>query len=579
MFRKTESTPQLDLFTAPSNILPRRAQKKYTDEKAWHNQFFKLVTSRIDEESFRPLFEATTMGAPNASVRILVAMSILKEGFGCSDEDLFEKCEFDLLARRALGLEMLDDKLPSLDTYYLFGRRLTEYEQRTGINLMERCFEQVTGEQIKLFKISGSSVRMDSKLIGSNIAQYSRYELIHRTLCKVLRQDGVMTMLNPKLRKGAEVWLGEDSGKTVYRSNKDEMAQRLVRIGLYIYAVLKRLKDDAPGYALLHRVFHDQYVVEKGRVELKDKHKVASDSLQSPDDPDATYRDKGGQKVSGYVTNITETIESDKPSIITSVQTEPVTFADCNFLQDAISNTERVTGHLVENVYADGAYQSPENREFARLHMGMELLTGKLQGGCRYLLDREHGTDNLKVTDTETGEVFDAIYVGENKREGKHWRVNLSHVKPTHPWRYFNEDEVRRSELRRKIESLPPEEQHKRNNIEAAMFQYSFHTRNGKTRYRGLFRHRLQAFHRCMWMNLRRLVLFQTTISQRPLPEPASSLIGKTEDYISSLIKAVSDPMKVFCEYLMLVVEKSVWSVLKLRLSTSEQMFNLNATF
>jgi len=579
MFRKTESTPQLDLFTAPSNILPRRAQKKYTDEKAWHNQFFKLVTSRIDEESFRPLFEATPMGAPNASVRILVAMSILKEGFGCSDEDLFEKCEFDLLARRALGLEMLDDKLPSLDTYYLFGRRLTEYEQRTGINLMERCFEQVTGEQIKLFKISGSSVRMDSKLIGSNIAQYSRYELIHRTLCKVLRQDGVMTMLNPKLRKGAEVWLGEDSGKTVYRSNKDEMAQRLVRIGLYIYAVLKRLKDDAPGYALLHRVFHDQYVVEKGRVELKDKHKVASDSLQSPDDPDATYRDKGGQKVSGYVTNITETIESDKPSIITSVQTEPVTFADCNFLQDAISNTERVTGHLVENVYADGAYQSPENREFARLHMGMELLTGKLQGGCRYLLDREHGTDNLKVTDTETGEVFDAIYVGENKREGKHWRVNLSHVKPTHPWRYFNENEVRRSELRRKIESLPPEEQHKRNNIEAAMFQYSFHTRNGKTRYRGLFRHRLQAFHRCMWMNLRRLVLFQTTISQRPLPEPASSLIGKTEDYISSLIKAVSDPMKVFCEYLMLVVEKSVWSVLKLRLSTSEQMFNLNATF
>ncbi|MBR0243075.1 MAG: transposase, partial [Bacteroidaceae bacterium] len=357
MFRKTESTPQLDLFTAPGNILPRRAQKKYTDEKAWHNQFFKLVTSRIDEESFRPLFEATTMGAPNASVRILVAMSILKEGFGCSDEDLFEKCEFDLLARRALGLEMLDDKLPSLDTYYLFGRRLTEYEQRTGINLMERCFEQVTGEQVKLFKISGSSVRMDSKLIGSNIAQYSRYELIHRTLCKVLRQDSVMTMLNPKLRKGAEVWLGEDSGKTVYRSNKDEMAQRLVRIGLYIYAVLKRLKDDAPGYDLLHRVFHDQYVVEKGRVELKDKHKVASDSLQSPDDPDATYRDKGGQKVSGYVTNITETIESDKPSIITSVQTEPVTFADCNFLQDAISNTERVTGHLVENVYADGAYQ------------------------------------------------------------------------------------------------------------------------------------------------------------------------------------------------------------------------------
>lgn len=491
MFRKTDTNSQLDLFTAPGNVLPNRAQKKYSDEKAWHNQFFKLVTSQIDEEAFKPLFEETKMGAPNASVRILVAMSILKEGFGCSDEALFEKCEFDLLARKALGLEMLDDKLPSLDTYYLFGRRLTEYEQRTGINLMERCFEQVTGKQIKLFKISGNSVRMDSKLIGSNIAQYSRYELIHRTLCKVLHEDGIMIMLNPKLRKGAELWLSEDSSKTVYRSNKGEMAQKLIRIGLYIYDVLKRLKDDAPGYELLHRVFHDQYVVDKGKVELKDKHNVSSDSLQSPDDPDATFRDKGGQKVSGYVTNITETIEEDKPSIITSVQTEPVTFADCHFLQDAVSNTERVTGHIVENVYADGAYQSPENREFARLHMGMELLTGKLQGGCKYLLDREPGTDNLKVTVIDTGEIIDAIYIGETKRAGKHWRVKLSHVKPTHPWRYFNEEEVNRSELRRKIESIPLEEQHKRNNIEAAMFQYSLHTRSGKTRYRGLFRHRL----------------------------------------------------------------------------------------
>ena len=33
MFRKTETNPQLDLFTAPSTILPKRAQKKYTDEK------------------------------------------------------------------------------------------------------------------------------------------------------------------------------------------------------------------------------------------------------------------------------------------------------------------------------------------------------------------------------------------------------------------------------------------------------------------------------------------------------------------------------------------------------------------
>lgn len=95
---------------------------------------------------------------------------------------------------------------------------------------------------------------------------------------------------------------------------------RQVRIGMYIYEVLKHLKDDAPLYNLLHRVFHEQYIVEKGKVIPRDKKTISSDSLQSPDDPDATYRNKDGQKVHGYTTNLTETIDENKPSLIVSVQ-------------------------------------------------------------------------------------------------------------------------------------------------------------------------------------------------------------------------------------------------------------------
>lgn len=94
------------------------------------------MTTKIDEEIFKPLFpEGKKSGRPNASIRILVAMSVLKEGFGCSDEDLFEKCEFDLLTRKALGMELLTDVTPSIDTYYLFRRRICEYQERTGIDL------------------------------------------------------------------------------------------------------------------------------------------------------------------------------------------------------------------------------------------------------------------------------------------------------------------------------------------------------------------------------------------------------------------------------------------------------------
>ena len=43
---------------------------------------------------------------------------------------------------------------------------------------------------------------------------------------------------------------------------------------------------------------------------------------------------------------------------------------------------------------------------------------------------------------------------------------------------------------------------------EATMFQYSFHTRNNKTRYRTKIKHTLQAIARCAWINMCRLFLY-----------------------------------------------------------------------
>ncbi len=61
---------------------------------------------------------------------------------------------------------------------------MTEYEERTGIDLFDKCFMGITRKQALEYRISGKAVRMDSKLISSNIAWYSRYEIIHETLCK-----------------------------------------------------------------------------------------------------------------------------------------------------------------------------------------------------------------------------------------------------------------------------------------------------------------------------------------------------------------------------------------------------------
>ena len=49
-----------------------------------------------------------------------------------------------------------------------------------------------------------------------------------------------------------------------------------------------------------------------------------------------------------------------------------------------MENSERVTDSTIEDLYADGAYQSPDNREFAKNHNAMQLKTGKMQSGLSY---------------------------------------------------------------------------------------------------------------------------------------------------------------------------------------------------
>lgn len=94
-------------------------------------------------------------------------------------------------------------------------------------------------------------------------------------------------------------------------------------------------------------------------------------------------------------------------------------------------------------------------------------------------------------------------------------------------------------QLRKLIESLPSKVQHKRNNVETVMFQYCFHACNGKTRYRGLFKHPMYAYRRCVCMNLRRMVLFQNSTFQRLI----FALLGAIREAFCS-IKAIS--RKVF---------------------------------
>ncbi len=87
-----------------------------------------------------------------------------------------------MLTRSAIGLYNADDAVPIESTYCLFRKRVNDYAKAGNENLFHVLFTELTQNKCIDFNVSGKRIRMDSKLLDSNIAWLSRYELVHETL-------------------------------------------------------------------------------------------------------------------------------------------------------------------------------------------------------------------------------------------------------------------------------------------------------------------------------------------------------------------------------------------------------------
>jgi hypothetical protein len=510
MFKKSNKEPQLDAFASVPMMLDSSAYKQYSDKESWHNQFHYQVVMRLDETIFSVLYNNTT-GAPNSPIRTLVGMMILKESFVWSDSQLFEQCRFNLLVRGALGLFNMNDPLPVESTYYLLRKRLYEHQTQTGEDLMGKAFAQITSGQIKEFDVNGHSIRMDSKLIGSNIALFSRYEIIHVTLDTFYKSlDTVAkSRLLPADLEQLDKLSAEEPLKTVYRSTREELKGRLQPIGMLIYKLVRLFGDlQTESFQLLQRVFNEQYKVsENQQIELRPKEEISSSSVQSPHDPDSAFRNKGDQKVKGYSVNITETCSEEGLNLITNVLVEKANTPDTTFVEPAIQATVEVTGQKVEKVYADGAYQSPANDEYCE---NIDMVFTGIQG-AEPKYDLEMASEGLLVTDTKTGELIQAALVKKRKNSTEDkWSIKTSSG-----YYYFGQQAIRASNMRRQMKQRPLEDLHKRNNVEATIFQLSFPLRYNKSKYRGLIKQKMWTCCRCLWINLVRILNFTKQICQR----------------------------------------------------------------
>ena len=356
MFRKNDQHLQWPLFSSIDS-LPKKQQVRL--EASWAGTFYHELFCRIDEEPFADVYSDED-SRPNIPVNVLVGFETLKAGYGWSDEEAYDHFCFDVQVRYALGCRDLSEGHFELRTVYNFRQRVAQHMQETGENLIERAFEQVTDKQIAAFDLKTNKLRMDSTLIASNIRQTTRLQLLVEVLQRVHRMLDESDQ--QQYADDFAAYLKGSSGQYIYSIKREKYAEHLQRAGELMHKLVAELQAkyvDEPTYQVLDRVFKEHFVSDENTLRAKKGKELSADSLQSPDDWEATYRQKRGQDHIGYVTNVTETCHPENPfQLIVKVQTESNNTDDAAMLAETLPSLKERTG--VNEMHTDGGYNSPE---------------------------------------------------------------------------------------------------------------------------------------------------------------------------------------------------------------------------
>jgi hypothetical protein len=354
-----ENTKHLQIaWISNVNDLPEKQRKRL--EESWAGVFYREFFSRIDESVFAVLFSKIP-SRPNVPVNVLLGLDTLKAGFGWSDEEMHDAFLFDVQVRYALGYRQLGDGEFDERTIYNFRRRVVKHLLETGENLIEKAFEQVTDQQVNAYQLKTGKLRMDSTQIASNICNTTRLRL----LVEVLQRTHRMLVEADQKRYADEFgpYLKGNAGKYVYRVKAGEGKEHLQRIG----ELMRRLVDELAvtygnehTYRILKRVFGEHFVVtEAANLRPKQGKELSAKSLQSPDDEEASYRQKRGQDYVGYVGNLTETCDPENDfQLIVKVQVEPNTTDDAKMLNEALPELKKRTD--LDEINVDGGYSSAD---------------------------------------------------------------------------------------------------------------------------------------------------------------------------------------------------------------------------
>lgn len=365
-------------FTDVTYTLTSREKKAL--ENSWAKIFAEEIFPFIEEERFRVLYSTRTQCRSNTPVNICVGALIIKELFQSSDDEMVENLMLDPRYQYALHTTSYQEQPLSDKTLSRFRKRCYEYESAYGVDLLHECVADLSQKIAKMMNINPRMKRMDSLMIEANIKNLSRAELLYTCVARLV------SYLHKKntedIPEGLEHYYDpNDFNRTFYYQNStgtEERIQTILHDADNLLELCRCDYDAVREYQLLTRCLQEQTVVENcvRRLRNKEDGGFSSSMLQSPTDPDATYREKAGKKHRGYVANFEETVGRNG-SVVTDYQFEPNTYSDSQFLKDHLQQTQqqKETALLV----TDGGYSGAENTSLAAAK-NIRLVTTDLTG-------------------------------------------------------------------------------------------------------------------------------------------------------------------------------------------------------
>jgi len=516
MFRKNTSHLQPSLFGIASQ-LPEAKLKKLKKSKEY--EFYRLVFCKINEKDFSVLY-SDNCSRPNAPVNSLVASIILMYHNNWTTEKLFDRIDFDLLTRTALGLDTLEQTPFCPATFFNFQNRLLSHFVATGENLIERVFDSLTQQQLKTLKIKTDIQRSDSFMAMSNIRSYSRTQLLIEMLIRLYRvlSDEDKARFNDILAP----YIKQSSGQYIYNLQRQQIPHEQEKLGQLYHKLYKALKEsygDFEVFSVFERVYTEHFTIIDDKITVKMSKELNGSTLQSPDDIDAAYRKKRGRHYRGQSVNVTETANPENDvNLITDVAVCSNDTDDSKILNERIEPIKEKTPDLNE-LHTDGAYGSEDNdKKMEKLeitHVQTAVRGRKAEVSIQieevsdgqYTVKCPHQSVSSQKTKTRYKACFD-VEICKQCPLSRNCPAKQQSDKRTY---YFDRSDYLLGKRNRNIKSLPPERRKLRPNVEATVKEFTKpFNHKGKLRVRGLFKTMVYAHAMAISINFGRVWRYMT---------------------------------------------------------------------